>query len=100
MHKSYMRWAKLLRCLPRSGLCGAAALMGAVPAATPRVGTDPSQRMKLSTLRCSALHHSDHFRHHAKLVGRFRNADANSVRRMWRDQINEHGARLPQFERF
>ena len=41
----------------------------------------------------------DHFRHHAKLVNRFRHADVHAVARMWKSQTNEDGKRLSPFER-
>jgi glutathione S-transferase len=41
----------------------------------------------------------DHFRHHARLVDRFRHADLHAVARMWKSQTNEDGKRLSQFER-
>ena len=41
----------------------------------------------------------DHFRHHAMLVARFRNAAADAVGCMWLSEINEHGDCLSQFER-
>ena len=36
---------------------------------------------------------------HAKLVDRFRHADAEAVVRMWLSGMNEHGECLSQFER-
>ena len=45
----------------------------------------------------AALDH--HFRQHAKLVDRFRHADADAVARMWKAQTNEAGEHLSQFER-
>ena len=39
------------------------------------------------------------FRHHAKVIDRFRHADAHAVARMWNTQRNEHGIPLSQFER-
>jgi hypothetical protein len=41
----------------------------------------------------------DHFRRHAKVVDRFRHADAREVARMWASQRNEAGERLSQYER-
>lgn len=41
----------------------------------------------------------DHFRHHAKLVARFRHASPDAVVRMWKSQSNEHGDRLSPCER-
>jgi hypothetical protein len=40
-----------------------------------------------------------HFEHHAKLVDRFRGANHDAVVRMWRNQTNEGGNRLTEFER-
>jgi hypothetical protein len=40
-----------------------------------------------------------HFRHHAKLVDRFRHASPDAVMRMWNSQTNEHGDQLSQSER-
>ena len=40
-----------------------------------------------------------HFKHHAKLIGRFRSADRGSVLRMWWSQVNEGGIPLSEFER-
>jgi len=40
-----------------------------------------------------------HFKHHARMVHRFRGADRDAVIRMWRRQTNEDGERLSQFER-
>ena len=40
-----------------------------------------------------------HFARHKALVERFRDADASSVRRMWRTQTNEAGAPLSRDER-
>ena len=44
-----------------------------------------------------ALDH--HFTHHAKLVARFKSADAEAVLGMWKRQTNEEGNPLSQFER-
>jgi len=41
----------------------------------------------------------NHFRRHAKLIDRFRYADADAVARMWKSQTNEDGKRLSPFER-
>jgi len=41
----------------------------------------------------------NHFRQHAKLIDRFRYADADAVARMWKSQTNEDGKRLSRFER-
>jgi hypothetical protein len=54
--------------------------------------------MKLSVAAQWAAR-DDHFQRHARVVERFRTADANSVRWMWRHQMNEGGARLSPFER-
>jgi hypothetical protein len=40
-----------------------------------------------------------HFRHHAKLVRHFRDAGTDAVVRMWKNQTNEYGKHLSQFER-
>jgi hypothetical protein len=41
----------------------------------------------------------DHFRHHATIVDRFRQADERAVLDMWTSQTNEDGERLSQLER-
>ena len=40
-----------------------------------------------------------HFAHEALQVDRFRCVSKRAVRRMWRNQTNEHGEPLTQFER-
>ena len=45
----------------------------------------------------AALDH--HFQRQMRLLHRFKNANANSVRRMWKRQTNEAGNHLTQFER-
>ena len=40
-----------------------------------------------------------HFAHHAEQVSRFRTADKSAVRRMWKNQTNEHGEPFSDFER-
>jgi hypothetical protein len=40
-----------------------------------------------------------HFAHHAQQVDRFSNASRRAVRRMWKNQTNEGGKPLTQFER-
>jgi hypothetical protein len=40
-----------------------------------------------------------HFVHHAQQVDRFRDASKRAVRRMWKDQTNEDGSPLSQFDR-
>jgi hypothetical protein len=42
---------------------------------------------------------NNHFKHHAKLINRFRGADRTAVVLMWKSQTNEDGNRLSQFER-
>jgi hypothetical protein len=41
----------------------------------------------------------EHFRHHARLIERFRDIDPAAVIRMWRSGTNEAGGQLSQFER-
>jgi hypothetical protein len=41
----------------------------------------------------------EHFRHHAKVVDRFRYVGPDAVLRMWASQANENGMRLSQLER-
>jgi len=45
----------------------------------------------------AALDH--HFKRQMGLLHRFKNANANSVRWMWKHQTNEAGNHLTQFER-
>jgi hypothetical protein len=40
-----------------------------------------------------------HFKQHARIVDRFREADRDAVLSMWRSQTNEDGQRLSRFER-
>ena len=40
-----------------------------------------------------------HFKHHVKVVERFRIADRLAVRRMWKNETNEDGMPLSQLER-
>jgi hypothetical protein len=41
----------------------------------------------------------EHFKHHARLVDRFREAGRDAVVRMWLSQTNEHGTALSPCER-
>lgn len=41
----------------------------------------------------------EHFQRHAKLVARFRETGRDAVAAMWKNQINEDGAPLSEFER-
>jgi hypothetical protein len=40
-----------------------------------------------------------HFADHAMAIDRFSHVDHEAVRRMWKNQANEDGKRLSQFER-
>ena len=41
----------------------------------------------------------EHFQRHAKLVARFRETGRDAVVAMWKNQINEDGTPLSEFER-
>ena len=52
-----------------------------------------------NTSHCSWQLLEAHFRHHARLVNLFRDANASSITFMWNNGVNKAGERLSQFER-
>jgi len=60
------------------------------------IGTDALDEITATAGQWALL--EEHFRYHAALVDRFKNADSNTVVRMWANRTNEAGEHLSQFE--